>query len=64
MGRRERVAARNASEIKPATEPGDADQGAFVDRSSILRASTIHDEQVDVRIYLLFCYRFGIAAEN
>ena len=31
---------RNASEIKSATELGDADQGAFVDRSSILRTST------------------------
>ena len=40
MGCRERVAARKAPEIKSATEPGDADQGAFVDRSSILRAST------------------------
>ena len=40
LGCRERVTARNASEIKPVTEPGDADQGAFVDRSSILRAST------------------------
>lgn len=44
LGRRERVAARNASESKPATEPGDADQGAVVDRSSILRASTIYDQ--------------------
>ena len=49
------VAARNASETKSATEPGDADQGAFVDRSSILRASTTRNEQVDIRVCLLFC---------
>ena len=43
-----------ASEIKSATELGDADQGAFVDRSSILRTSTTWNKQVDMGIYLLF----------
>lgn len=45
-----------ASETKPATELGDANQGAFVDRSSILRASTISNRQVDIHIYLPFYY--------
>ena len=40
LGARGRVAARNGSESQSATEPGDARQGATVDRSSILRAST------------------------
>lgn len=50
---------RKASETKPATELGDANQGAFVDRSSILRASTNSYKQVGKRIYLLFItYRY------
>ena len=42
------------SETKPATELGDANQGAFVDRSSILRASTNSYRQVEKCLYLLF----------
>ena len=56
LGRRERVAARKVSATKPATELGDANQGAFVDRSSILRASTISNRQVEKCLYLPFYY--------
>lgn len=51
---------RKASEIKPATELGDANQGAFVDRSSILRASTrINKRRSFERRFLWMSVRVG-----
>ena len=63
MGRRERVAARKPFETKPATELGDANQGAFVDRSSILRASTKRGsvELFFIKNEFALVYRFGDA---